>query len=254
MVKIAVLDKPEELTDEYVEIKTKEFIESGKEVWQERFIKNRLMEMSNNKCCYCECKIDIESNWMTVDHFHPKSKYPKEVLLWENLLPACPRCNNTQKRNHDTINEPIINPTRDDPREHFYFYNYEYQQKPGSMIGGLSCDVLGLNNTKIYNERVIMAHNAISVFKTLFYKAEELCEQAVKTASAIARLRNGIICLLEEAQPSSPYSAAVANALLEHPDYLELKRHLENLNLWTGAIEDLHNEAARHLIKSKRDE
>ena len=38
MVKIAVLDKPEELTDEYVEIKTKEFIENGKEVWQERFI------------------------------------------------------------------------------------------------------------------------------------------------------------------------------------------------------------------------
>ncbi|AWH77704.1 hypothetical protein [Clostridioides difficile] len=51
-----------------------------------------------------------------MNHYHPKSKYPYEVLVWENLLFSCGMCNN-KKRAYDTDLEPIINPTEYKPKE-----------------------------------------------------------------------------------------------------------------------------------------
>ncbi len=84
--------------------------------------------MSNGKCCYCETKLVEEGKYMQVDHYPPKSKYPYEVLEWENLLLSCGMCNN-KKRAYDTALEPIINPTEHKPKEYLHLRNFLYVSK-----------------------------------------------------------------------------------------------------------------------------
>ena len=50
-------------------------------------------------CAYCENRCDIAGNGAsleTVDHFRPRSKFPRQALDWLNLVYACQRCNTTK--------------------------------------------------------------------------------------------------------------------------------------------------------------
>ena len=40
---------------------------------------------------------------MEVEHFHPKSLYPNEVISWENLLPICKRCNSSKGADSEPV-------------------------------------------------------------------------------------------------------------------------------------------------------
>jgi hypothetical protein len=46
--------------------------------------------------------------------------FPKDVLNWENLGLACPKCNN-EKSARWSDEEPIVWPYKDEPGEHFSF-------------------------------------------------------------------------------------------------------------------------------------
>ena len=56
-----------------------------------RFIGD-LEEAFGRKCGYCE-----EYDKGEVDHFRPKSKFPREVYSWSNLVFACHNCNNAKR-------------------------------------------------------------------------------------------------------------------------------------------------------------
>jgi 5-methylcytosine-specific restriction endonuclease McrA len=116
MIKLDRTPKPIELTAELQDKLTDEFKLTGKSVWNIDFIKKGLLDYSNNKCCYCETNIKEESKYLEVEHFHHKGKYKDEVLEWDNLLPSCKKCNGT-KNDHDTILEPIIDPSIIDPKK-----------------------------------------------------------------------------------------------------------------------------------------
>jgi uncharacterized protein (TIGR02646 family) len=129
MIKLKRPPAPAELSQEEVNRLTDEFKRNpDKPVWKKDFITKVLLEMSHGKCCYCECKIDEESKYMEVEHFHPKNQYKDEVVLWDNLLPSCKKCN-IRKKEHDTIKEPIVNPAEDEPKEHLlnFFYYLHHQ-------------------------------------------------------------------------------------------------------------------------------
>lgn len=119
MIQLLRPPKPQKLADNEAEL-TERFKKNNKDaVWNRSYIRSALLEMSNAKCCYCECKVGAGEREMHVDHFKPKSIYPDLVVKWENLLPSCPHCNK-EKSSHDTGAEPIVNPSEDDPREFFY--------------------------------------------------------------------------------------------------------------------------------------
>ena len=101
MIKIQRVSAPSELNDETVSTLTTLYKSTGENVWNKPYIKKELLKMSHNKCCYCELKLGEEGKYMQVEHYHCKSLYPDEVVLWENLLPSCNRCN-TNKSSHDT--------------------------------------------------------------------------------------------------------------------------------------------------------
>ena len=143
MIKLTRPARPAELTVEFQQNQTDEFKRTGASVWREKFIIQGLLAMSFGKCAYCECRVTEESKYLEVEHFADKDTHKDRVLEWENLLPACKRCN-VRKHSHDVILAPIVNPAIDDPRDHLHFAFYRFDGK--GEVGRSTVEVLGLND------------------------------------------------------------------------------------------------------------
>ncbi|PFQ30074.1 hypothetical protein COK33_28650 [Bacillus cereus] len=76
MIKISKVQCPSELTEQVKVILTREYINTSKSVWRKSFIKESLLLSTHNKCTYCEYLLNKESNYLEVEHFHHKDKYP----------------------------------------------------------------------------------------------------------------------------------------------------------------------------------
>lgn len=61
-----------------------------------RLVKPHLLEMSFEKCAYCEMRLEATA-FATVDQYRPVALYPWLACSWDNLLPACQICNGTKK-------------------------------------------------------------------------------------------------------------------------------------------------------------
>lgn len=247
MIHLTRPPKPQELTDEVVRRKTEAFkADHNKPVWKEKYIHDTLMAMSHNKCCYCECDISEESKYMEVEHFHDKNRYPDEVVAWNNLLPSCKKCNGT-KGTHDTVAEPIINPSTDIPQEHMILYHsirFRYKDK----LGESTINVLDLNNIERHIRPRFMLNQQIC------QKIEDLSSDINNyfvgkcqiTSSALGKLRNRIIDLLSLAKADQPYSAVVATSILCDREYGSIKYHMQHLGFWPQELYDLENEISQN--------
>ena len=60
-------------------------------------VKNLLKVIFNNKCAYCECKINIGAHYDT-EHFRPKAFYYWLAYEWTNFLLSCQICNRDFKK------------------------------------------------------------------------------------------------------------------------------------------------------------
>ena len=240
MIKIDRLPCPNQLTQEVQAAKTAKYRESGSAVWNESYIKDTLLRMSHDKCCYCECNVVAGGSYMEVEHFHPKGRYPDEVVDWDNLLPSCKKCN-TQKGEHDTIAEPIINPAVDRPQDHLKI-RVGVRFKAKDYIGAGTIDVLDLNN------QVKHATPRHKIVQKIENKIEDLLDRTIdyvdsqnKTTRKKNKLLNGVRGLLEICQPTEPYSAFKATALLTNDSYDDMKKRLENEGLWAQEFIDLES-------------
>ncbi len=206
MIKLKYLPKPIELTDQLVADLTTEFKQTEKAVWQQTFIKEALLKMSFDKCCFCEGNTNEESKYVEIEHFHPKSIYPNEVVLWENLLPICKRCN-AKKGDHDTKQEPIINPAKDNPKEHLYLRNYWFY--PKTPLGKITIEVIYLNDKhRLKGKRSEVGDLVIEQLHELLEKTREYeSNMSVRNRNKIiGKLRNVLI----ECSPNVEYSATAA--------------------------------------------
>ena len=237
MIKIIRISPPIELTENVVRKKTALFKADPKNnhVWKESYIQRRLMEMSHNKCCYCECVLGIESNFMEIEHFHDKSHYPDEVVKWNNLLPSCKSCNGN-KQAHDTIANPIVNPTIDEPKDHLAFRNYRYEGK--DEMGNETKELLHLNDT----EKKCMPR--FLVCNELLQKVEDFVVdvQSINSLSKTQeknRMKRKVTELLEACQSNCEYTAIKATTLGTNPDYATLVREMKAKGLWTPTLDSL---------------
>lgn len=238
MIHIERTPSPSELTQEVVAQKVAEFKETKNPVWNEPYIRDALLGMSHNKCCYCECDISKESKYLEVEHFHPKGKYPDEVVSWENLLPACKRCNG-QKNNHDTVAEPIVNPASDCPQDHMAL-KHCVRFRAKDAIGQTTIDVLFLND----QDKMVLPR--FQVNQVLSEKLEEFCELAQDLVSGVKtgtrcnkKLQNGMIALLQDCQPDKAYSAVKVTTVLTDDCYGKIKQSMVQLDLWTEEMDSL---------------
>ena len=237
MIKLTRTDAPVELTQEFVRIKTAYFKVTKESVWREDFIKKALLNFSNNKCCYCETEITIGSQYLQVEHFHDKGSYPDEVLSWSNLLPSCQRCN-VVKHTHDTYTEPIVDPTVNDPKDHFYLDSYMLRKK--THLGETTISALDLNEMK----RVMLKR--FKCGSLIIIKIDEIYAESINIVTPIhgnkkRSLLNKLRGLMLECSPTEEYSATCSTMLLSSENYPKVKEWFLSNGWWTPEFSDLES-------------
>jgi len=55
--------------------------------------------MTQNHCAFCDGS--FTESLRTIEHFKPKKSFPAEAFAWENLFPACDRCQGTKLESFD---------------------------------------------------------------------------------------------------------------------------------------------------------
>lgn len=74
-----------------------------------------LNEWHYYKCAFCEIQ---NADNLQIEHFYPKSSYPKQAFEWPNLFLICSRCNLIKGVQDPDIG---IKPDIDDPSEYLWF-------------------------------------------------------------------------------------------------------------------------------------
>jgi len=243
MIKLERCPKPDFLTDEKVDELVEEFKQNGSSVWNTENIKKPLLNSSYGKCSYCECDLTEESKYMEVEHFEDKKHNPEKVVIWENLLPSCKKCNGT-KSTHNVIEEPILNPYIQDPREHLSIRLF--RMRGLTEIGRESIEVVGLNN----QERLVLKRFEIG---SQTANSIEMAWERHSTYKNNGRTqsKNRLISLVEgillECQPKAIYAATTATVALTDTSFCELLGVMKSDDIWSEYLEELRT-AAQELV------
>lgn len=254
MIKLNRPDKPSDLTTEVENQLVEEYKNTGKPVWRKDYITTSLLEMSHNKCCYCETILGVQARSMQVEHYHCKDLYPDEVVKWENLLPSCSQCN-SNKSTLDTYETPIIDPTVDNPKDYLYLKCYMIKSKDNTIgsKGRSTVDQLELN----HRDRLVTPR--IKIASEMNYKLTDIHEKAIALNSREdgklynkSKIINTLVDILKMAQSDAEYSAFMATIILTDEDYIEIKNILNNKGLWTNELETLHNCAAEIKLDTEK--
>jgi uncharacterized protein (TIGR02646 family) len=230
MIKLERPAAPKELTTQEAERLTALYKDKKTTVWREGYILDTLLLMSNSKCAYCEKRIDKDSMYFHVEHYHAKSAYPDEVVFWDNLLPACGDCN-TKKSTLDTYKEPIVNPAIDNPQEHFCLSAYRFYGT--TDIGKRTQSELFLNNrTRSRFEK------GYQVLKSLDGLWEEIdAAKNPPTKRLLHRWHNDLLeNVLFYALPDQEYCATLSTIILNNPSYQNVKNFFQAYNLWDDKL------------------
>lgn len=238
MIPLQRAPKPDYLTDEKVQELTKQYqLDTKKTVWNRSEIKEPLLESSNKKCAYCECILQETDSYSQVEHFHPKSLYPEEVVIWENLLPSCGRCN-SPKGNHDTVKIPIVNPYVDLPKHHFSIQGCRLYSK--TEMGKITIKVLNLNDS---------GRLCIPRFR-LCNEVNETLEH-IKVIIDLLDQRNRLQSLLTACSKSGEFSAFCSHTLHSNSDYVHIKDLLSENGYWNDELEELDKETKLIALESR---
>ena len=173
---------------------------------------------------------------LEVEHFADKDTYKDRVLEWENLLPACKRCN-VRKHSHDVLLDPIVNPAVDDPRDHLHFAFYRFDGK--CEVGRSTVEVLGLNDPeRLLLNRFQVGSKVLEVLADIGQRLREY-----DNVSSSVRKRNNILgrltSLMSEGQPTAEYSATVSTVIIRSADYSFIVQEMNRLELWTDEFSQL---------------
>lgn len=193
-------------------------------------IKEKLFASSYNKCAFCEAKPG-ESGNIEVEHFKPKSLYPDFAFEWKNLLPVCRKCNDS-KSNHDTVKEPIINPSIEDP-ENLFTYNYLNIEAmdESDIIAERTIEVCNLNSERLYEVRAKLLHALCSFEKQAkeWIKEIESSKTPRKRINRINKLRDSVE-ILEKMAGSEQTNAGFCRYFLNNSKtYKKAKQLFEEI-------------------------
>lgn len=237
MIKLIRTARPIQLTDKMVAGGVAAFKSQHKSVWNKSFLKKALLDMSHNKCCYCECCVTEEGQYMEVEHFHHKDGYPKEVLDWNNLFPACKRCN-VAKKNFDTVVNAFINPCDDDPKEHMVLVNNVlFRSKDGDIKGKNTIDHLKLNAVlRLCKKRqqIIKALEEKIDYLELLRQLWEIRNDETDKLKMMQLMKDLLlVCAREQC-----YSAIKSTFLLNHNQYQTIKMYMQTNGFWTDEMQE----------------
>ncbi|MDR2469244.1 MAG: HNH endonuclease [Tannerella sp.] len=224
--------KPSELTAELQEKLRQEFAATPKVVWNQKWLKQKVLDKAFGKCCYADISLNVEGNYMEIDHFLPKSKHPDKVMEWDNLLPSCKPCN-LSKGDHDTKVEPIVNPFTDNPQEYLYFMGEEYYGR--NEMGERTIRVLGLNKEQLQKKREEIVRVTEEDISYLF---NILSRSLLPEEQDLRYLKDW----LGRVNRRKSYAALISTVILGSDHFRQTEAFLKENNLWDAELTALGEE------------
>lgn len=244
MIKLIAKPVPSQLTPELIQELTDKFKQNkNARVWAQDFIKDTLLQMSNNKCCYCECEINVAGSDFHVEHFHPKDIYKDEVVLWDNLLPSCGRCNR-HKSTLDTRIKPIIHPIRNEPKNHLEFRSNFLLLVGKDDLGEFTIDRLELNDDeRLSVDRYRLAFSVNKSLDKLLKDINEiLSNKTYLTENKKTRFSRELRTIMELGTAERKYSAVISSVILINTHYQEIKQLFITQQLWNDDFIELEQQ------------
>jgi hypothetical protein len=113
-------------------------------------IKAALVAETNNKCAYCESKLQ-HIHHGDVEHIMPKSLELSKTVVWNNLTLSCEICNQN-KSNLDPNANQIIDPYNTNPDLHLIFIG-AFAFPRGTIEGEATKAILDLDRPALIEER-----------------------------------------------------------------------------------------------------
>ena len=239
MIKLNRGKCPKALTKEVREELTKLYAENkDREVWNsskiKKPLKEALLQMSHKKCSYCECILAIESKDVTIDHFLPKATNADKVVEWENLFPACLRCNRKKNDNE----EVLINPCLNEPSEFIALDKenpYRFKGIDGANIGKSTIRAIGLNDI----ERVMVPR--MSEWEDIHQRLENIYDD-LEEEGFKKKYKERFEILMEKCTVENSYAAVKSTHMLNDTMYIKIKEIMIDNGVWSSKFEEIENE------------
>lgn len=136
-------------------------------------VKRLLLASSENRCAICSRVIyDFNNigknnipNIFTIEHMVPKSRNPKLIFEWANMIPCCVNCNNS--RDDKEYDEKLyINPCSDCDFESFICFSYSGNIYCSNPIFADKVDYM----VRLYNLNSNSKRNSIKSERRRYYK------------------------------------------------------------------------------------
>lgn len=143
-------------------------------------VKDALKIMFNKKCAFCESHI-THIDYGQIEHFKPKSKYPKLCFEWNNFLLSCPICNGKSNKGDKfplkKDGGPFINPVVEKP-EDFLKFEFDTITKtflifPKNTRAITTIKELGLNRDDLVENRTIELSKIIFMLDLVLDKKQD---------------------------------------------------------------------------------
>jgi uncharacterized protein (TIGR02646 family) len=197
-------------------------------------VKNALLRIQHNKCCYCESKFR-HTSYGAVEHYRPKGsvkqapgqreEYPGYYWLvydWNNLLVSCEVCNTSYKgvmfplvddsiraRSHHhniALEQPLfLNPAAEHPRDHIRFRGDA--PEPITEVGRATIQGLGLQRSDLEENR---RHRLMELKRLRDFIELEKGSVDLNAQTLVQRAREH---LAAAARPEAEYSSMVRDFL-----------------------------------------
>jgi uncharacterized protein (TIGR02646 family) len=120
----------------------------------------RGMAPGHEFCMYCE-----HNHGNAIDHFCPVEKDPTRAFSWDNYLWSCSICNTDFKGTQFPVDRNgvplLINPTRDDPREHLSFAPRSGKLLGRTPRGAKTIEILGFDRRGNLDKTRSLAWSAV---------------------------------------------------------------------------------------------
>lgn len=188
-------------------------------------IKEPLSKSSFEKCAFCE-GIPGETGFAEIEHFYPKSKYTDKTFEWCNLIYACRKCN-SNKMNHDTLLEPIINPYETDPVNVFRYQDIMIHpaEGPHKTAAERTIKVCGLKDGRLFSARASVLVSLRNFEMDLERALDDFfdADTDLKKKHRIKKINNSIDIIEELTRPEAQLSAFCKNFLDNSDVYKKAK-------------------------------
>lgn len=121
--------------------------------YREDDIKKVVKEETGGKCVYCETYVTHQYPG-DIEHIIPKSKYPRLTFIWSNLTFVCYWCNNHKRDYVEKGEAKLLNPYKDQIKEHLVCAGPLLMHINGSKRGELTSKIIKLNRKDIVDRRI----------------------------------------------------------------------------------------------------